>query len=56
MTTVIKDIFQEGFKKQAGSKTNLISGSFKLMIQKIHALKNEINDLRKRLEFTQSNL
>ena len=56
MTTVIKDIFQEEFKKQAGSKTNLISDSFKLMIQKIHALKNEINDLRKRLEFTQSNL
>ena len=56
MRTIIKVIFQEKFKKQVGSKTNLISGSSQLTMQKVHGLKNEINDLRKRLEFTQSNL
>ena len=31
----------------------MISGNFKLTLQEIHGLKNEINDLRKSLEFTQ---
>ena len=56
MKTLIKDIFQEEFKKQAENITNLITGNFKLMMQEIHGLKNEINDLRKALEFTQNNL
>ena len=34
----------------------MISGNFKLTIQEIHGLKNEINDLQKCLEFTQNNL
>ena len=54
--TLIKEIFQEEFKKQAENKTNLINGNFKLTMQVIHGLKNEINDLRKSLEFTQNNL
>ena len=56
MKTLIKEIFQEEFKKQAENKTNLINGNFKLTMQVIHGLKNEINDLRKSLEFTQNNL
>ena len=56
MKTLIKEIFQEEFKKHAGNTTNLISGNFKLMMQEIHGLKNEVNDLRKNLEFTQNNL
>ena len=56
MKTLIKEIFQEEFKKQAENKTNLISGNFKLTMQEIHGLKNEVNDLRKILEFTQNNL
>ena len=56
MNTLIKEIFQEEFKKQAENMTNLISGNFKLTMQEIHGLKNEINDLRKSLEFTQNNL
>ena len=54
--TLIKEILQEEFKKQAENKTNLINGNFKLTMQVIHGLKNEINDLRKSLEFTQNNL
>ena len=51
-----KDI-SGGTKKQAENITNLISGNFKLTMQEIHGLKNEINDhLRKSLEFMQNNL
>ena len=56
MKTLIKEIFQEEFKKQAENITNLISGNFKLTMQEIHGLENEVNDLRKSLEFTQNNL
>ena len=56
MKTLIKEIFQEEFKKQAENITNLIGGDFKLTIQEIHGLRNEVNDLRKSLEFTQNNL
>ena len=52
--TLIKDIFQEEFRKQAENITNLIVGNFKLRMQKIHELKNEINDLRKSFEFTEN--
>ena len=55
MKTLIKEILQEEFKKQAENITNLISGNFKLTMQEIHALKN-VNDLRKSLEFRQNNL
>ena len=50
----IKEIFQEEIKKQETNITNLISGNFKLTMQEIHGLKNEINGLRKSLEFTQN--
>ena len=56
MKTLIKEVFQEEFMKQAKNITNLISGNFKLTIQEVHGLKNEINDLRKSFEFTQNNL
>ena len=56
MKTLIKEIFQEEFKKQVENITNLISGNFKLTMQEIHGLKNEVNHLRKSLEFTQNNL
>ena len=36
--------------------TNLISDNFKLTMQVIHGLKNEINDLKQNLEFTQNKL
>ena len=35
---------------------NLISDNFKLTMQVIHGLKNEINDLKQSLEFTQNKL
>ena len=35
---------------------NLISDNFKLTMQVIHGLKNEINDLKQNLEFTQNKL
>ena len=54
--TLGKEVFQEEFKKQAENISNLISGNFKMTMQEIHALKNEISDLRKSLNFTQNNL
>ena len=56
MKTLIKEIFQEEFNIQAENITNLISGNFKLTMQEIHELKNEVNDLRKSLEFTKNSL
>ena len=56
MKTLIREIFQEEFKKQAENITNLISGNFKLTMLEIHGLKNKINDLRTTIEFTQNNL
>ena len=56
MKTLIKEIFQEEFKNQAENITNLICGNFKLTMQEIYGLKNEVNDLRKSLEFTQNKL
>ena len=38
MKTLIKEIFQEKFKKQVENITNLISGKFKLTMQEIHEL------------------
>ena len=46
MKTLIREIFQEEFKKQAENITNLISGNFKLTMLEIRGLKNKINDLR----------
>ena len=54
--TLIKEIFQEEFKKQAENITNLISGNLKLAMQEIHWLKNEVSYLRKSLRFTQNKL
>ena len=56
MKNLIKEIFQEEFNIQAENITNLISGNFKLTMQEIHELKNEVNDLRKSLEFTKNRL
>ena len=56
MKTLVKEIFREEFKKQAENITNLISGNFKLTMKEKHGLKNEVNYLRKSLEFTQNNL
>ena len=49
MKTLIKEIFQEEFKKQAENITNLVSCNFKLTTQEIYGLENEINDLKKAL-------
>ena len=56
MKTLIKEIFQEKFKKQVENITNLISNNFRPTVQEIHEMINEINDLRKSPEFTQNNL
>ena len=51
MKTLIREISQEEFKKQAENITNLISGNFKLTMLEIHGLENKINDLRTTIEF-----
>ena len=49
-------MFQEEFKKYAENITNSIGGNLRLTMQEIHGMINEINDLRKSLEFTQNSL
>lgn len=49
MKALIKEIFQKEFKTQEENITNLIRGNFKLTMQEIYGLKNEINDLKKAL-------
>ena len=56
MKNLIKEIFQEKFKKQSENITDLIRGNFKLTMQEIHGLKNEIDDLGKSLVLMQNNL
>ena len=56
MKNLIKEIFQEEFKKQSEDTTDLIRGNFKLTMQEIHGLKNEIDDLGKSLVLMQNNL
>ena len=56
MKNLIKEIFQEEFKKQSEDITDLIRGNFKLTMQEIHGLKNEIDDLGKSLVLMQNNL
>ena len=56
MKNLIKEIFQEEFKKQSEDITNLIRGNFKLTMQEIHGLKNEIDDPGKSFVLMQNNL
>ena len=56
ITKVIKDVLKEEFKKQEANITNIISSNFKLTMKEIKSLKQEVNDLKENIEFTQNDL
>ena len=56
ITKLIKDVFEEEFKKQEANITNIISSNFTLTMKAIKSLKQEVNDLKESIEFTQNDL
>ena len=56
ITKLIKKVFEDEFKKQEQNLANIISGNLEMTMQEIMCLKNEVNELRKSMEFTQNNL
>ena len=53
---LIKKVFEDEFKKQEKNLAKIISGNLEMTMQEIMCLKNEVNELRKSMEFTQNNL
>ena len=56
ITKLIKQVFDEEFKKQEVDITKIISSNFTLTIKEIKNLKQEVNDLKESKEFTQNDL
>ena len=56
ITKLIKKVFEDEFKKQEKNLAKIISGNLEMTMQEIMCLKNEVNELRKSMEFTQNNL
>ena len=56
ITKLIKEVFEKEFKKQEVNITKIISSNFALTMKKIRSLKQEVNDLKESIEFTQNDL
>ena len=59
ITKLIKEVFGKEFKKYKDTKiksTKIISSNFTLTIKGITSLKQEVNDLKESIEFTQNDL
>ena len=54
ITKLIKEVFEEEFKKQEVDITMIISSNFTLTMKEIKRLKQEVNDLTESKEFTQN--
>ena len=53
---LIKKVFEDEFKKQEQNLAKIISGNHEITMQEIKSFKNEVNELKKRMEFTQNGL
>ena len=49
---LIKKVFEDEFKKQEQNLAKIISGNLEITMQEIKSLKNEVNELKKSMEFT----
>ena len=49
---LIKKVFKDEFKKQKQNLAKIISGNLEITMQEIKSLKNEVNELKKSMEFT----
>ena len=56
ITKLIKKVFENEFKKQEQNLVKLISGNLEITMQEIKSLKNEVNELKKSMEFAQNDL
>ena len=56
ITKLIKKVFEDEFKKQEQNLAKIISGNLEITMQEIKSLKNEVNELKKSMEFTQNDL
>ena len=56
ITKLIKKVFEDELKKQEQNLVKIISGNLEITMQEIKSFKNEVNDLKKSMEFTQSYL
>ena len=54
VTKLIQKIFVDAFKKQEQNLAKIISGNLEITMQEIKSLKNEVNELKKCMEFTQN--
>ena len=52
VTKLIQKIFVDAFKKQEQNLAKIISGNLEITMQEIKSLKNEVNELKKSMEFT----
>ena len=53
---LIKKVFEDEFKKQKQILAKIISGNLEITMQEIKSFENEINELKKSMEFTQNDL
>ena len=56
ITKLIKKVFEDEFKKQEQNLTKIINGNLEITMQEIKSLKNEVNELEKSMESSQSDL
>lgn len=56
ITELIKNVFEDQFKKQKTNLAKIISRNLEMTMQEMKSLKNEVNDLKKRMEFTQNDM
>ena len=53
LALLMKEIFQEEFKKQERNILNIVSGNFEITMNKIKNLKQEFSELKSSLDFTE---
>ena len=56
ITELIKNVFEDQFKKQETNLAKIISRNLEMTMQEMKSLKNEVNDIKKRMEFTQNDM
>ena len=54
ITKPIKKVFEDEFKKQKQNLAKIISGNLEITMRETKSLKNEVNKLKKSMEFTQN--
>ena len=56
ITKLIKNVFEDEFKKREQNLPIIIIGNLKLIMQEIESLKHGVNELKRSMKFTENNL